>query len=49
MTVLLLAFRPLLLLAARLLLYMGIARLAISAFQAVLAGAAVLFHHLIVR
>jgi hypothetical protein len=49
MTVLLLTLRPLLLLAARLLVYMGIARLAISGFRMALADAAVLIHHLTAR
>ena len=49
MTNLLVTLRSLLLLAARLLLYMGIALLAVAAMRMTLANASVLIHHLTSR
>jgi hypothetical protein len=49
MTNLLVTIRSLLLLAARLLLYMGIALVTMAALRAALAGAIIVFHHLTAR
>ena len=49
MTPVLVTLRSLLLLAARLLLYMGIALLAMAALQVALTDAVVMLHHLTAR